>query len=68
MKIEQQASPIGQIVEIDPQELIFHAQVKEWVAGRISYKKLLRSIPTYDLDPISRIGRFLGDSSGKKTV
>ena len=67
MKVEQ-ANPIGQIVELDPQELEFHAQVKAWVAGTITYEKLLRSIPTYDLDPIRRIGRFLEDSLEKKFV
>ena len=63
-----QARPIGQIVEIDPQELKFHAQVLAWVAGTITYEKLLRSVPTYDLDPISRIERFLENSLRKKTA
>lgn len=57
---------LGQVCEIDPEEVIFQNTINSWVNGEATYRDVLHKYPSHLLDiPERIIRRIFGVSSIK---
>ena len=57
MANQERAKPLGQICEIDPQEVKFKSTVNLWVRGQATYDDVMKNYPSYLLPIPERIIR-----------
>ena len=48
---------IGEVVELDPQEVRFNSIVSAWIRGAISYEEVRRNTPLYPEDGLPWLAR-----------
>lgn len=60
--------PIGQIIEENPQQRVFHEKVVAWVQGKGSYVEVVENMPLDGLDLLTRTQILVSKIASKFNV